>query len=92
MPAWNYIPDAVTFLKKVTPLTMLNTMKELSIVTEMGGEMEVGTYLSEGQGRLTEEVTFKLRHERKGDNQEEQCSRQREQQGKRPTGGKVSCV
>lgn len=28
----------------------LNTMKELRIVIEMGGEMEVGTYLSEGRG------------------------------------------
>lgn len=57
---------------------MLNTMKELSTVTEMGGEMEVGTYLSEGQAKSRLGSAFKLRHERQNANKEEQCSRQRE--------------
>ena len=37
-------------------------MKELSTVTEMGGEMEVGTYLSEGQAKSRWGSAFKLRH------------------------------
>ena len=57
---------------------MLNTMKELSTVTEMGGEMEVGTYLSEGQAKSRLGSAFKLRHERQNANKEEQCSRQRD--------------